>query len=283
MTLKIISYMILLCSRLIIYALAFSTPSRSVPKLDTFDAFVEMRTGLGTGNGASDMVFWTGEGQLYDSPSGEVLAKVDGFDVSRGIKMDDGRVRQFSRKIFWFRDPKTNEIIKEFNGKAVAPIKYDWQVFDYNRGENENDPSMATILPSVLKGPRLVPCMPIVPKYAGSEQIMYQCPLFIDIETKDGGRYQAWEFYVYCSGIAFNENRPSSASWSRQGPTPPFDNEDGVMHFISHRVTSFEDLPEKLRILVEKEFPLYKEAPRDMEEVERLELESKATSLAVQK
>jgi len=266
MTLKIIPCVILFCSRLIIYALAFSAPSRSVPKLDTFDAFVEMRTGLGTGNGANDMVFWTGEGQLYDSPSGEILANVDGFDVSRGVKMDDGSVRQFSRKIFWFRDPKTNEIMKEFNGKAVKPIKYDWQVFDYNRGENKDDPAMATILPSVLKGPRLVPCMPIVPKYAGSEQVMYECPLFIDIEG-----YQAWEFYVYCSGTAFDENRPASASWSRQGPTPPFDDKCGVMHFISHRLTSFEDLPERSRILVEEEFPLYKEAPLDMKEVERLE------------
>jgi len=230
-----------------------------------------MRTGLGTGNGACDMVFWTSEGQLYDSPSGELLANVEGFDVSRGLKMDDGHVRQFSRKIFWFRDPKTNEIMSEFNGKVVTPIKYDWQVFDYNRGENKKDPSMTTILPSVLKGPRLVPCMPIVPTYAGSEQIMYQCPLFIDVETSNGGRYQAWEFYAYSMGMTYDENRPASASWSRQGPTPPFDNEDGVMHILSHRLTSFEDLPKELRILVEEEFPLYKEAPCDMEEIERLE------------
>ena len=34
-------------------------------EMDTFDIFVKMRTGLGTGNGSNDIVLWTGEGELY--------------------------------------------------------------------------------------------------------------------------------------------------------------------------------------------------------------------------
>ncbi len=237
---------------------------------DSFDTFVKMRLGLGSGIGASDMVFWVGEGQLYDSPSGEILANIDGVDVARGVKIGEKHVRQFSRKIFFFRDPKTNEIIKEFNGKEVKPIKYDWQVFDYKQGVNEKDPSMAPILMSVLKSRRLVPCMPIVPKSAGVEQLMYQCPLFIDIETNQG-RYQAWEVYDYFLDTSFNENRPASVAWSRQGPNPPFDFDDGVMHISGLRMTSFEDLPEEMQTLIEAEFPIYRAAPENMEEVERLE------------
>ena len=82
---------------------AFSTPNpKSSPStFDTFDTFIEMRTGFGQGNGSSEEVYWMGEGQLYDSPSGKILANVDGFDVSRGIEIADGHVRQFSRKIFF--------------------------------------------------------------------------------------------------------------------------------------------------------------------------------------
>mmetsp|Transcript_11678 Transcript_11678/g.17066 ORF Transcript_11678/g.17066 Transcript_11678/m.17066 type:complete len:285 (-) Transcript_11678:287-1141(-) len=251
---------------------AFSAPNpKSSPNVfDTFDTFIEMRTGFGKGNGASEEVYWMGEGQLYDSPSGKILANVDGFDVSRGIEIADGHVRQFSRKIFWFRDPGTNEIMTEYKGKPVKPIKYDWQVFDLKRGENEADPSMTPILPSVLKGPRLVPCMPVIPRFAGKEQMMFQCPLFIDVETHFG-RYQAWEFYDYIIDTTFNENRPPSLAWSRQGPNPPFNADSGVMHFMGHRLTSFEDLPEHIQKVVNEDYPLFQSAPDGMEEVEMLE------------
>ena len=168
----------------------------------------------------------------------------------------------------------TNELLTEFQGKPVMPIKYDWQVFDLKRGVNENDPSMVPILPSVVKGPRSVPCMPVTPRYAGKHVILYQAPLFIDIQTPQGGRYQAWEFYDYTLDTTHDINRPPSLSWSRQGSSPPFvEDGNGVMHFLGHRLTRFEDLPEHIVRLVEEDYSLFRAPPVDMGEVLRLEEE----------
>eukprot|EP00979_Chaetoceros_neogracilis_P010934 scaffold2621_cov274-Chaetoceros_neogracile.AAC.4 len=261
---------------------------------DTFESFVTMRTGIDLNNhlttesktesnrkeaecpapGSSEAVYWVGEGQLYESPSGKIIANIEGFDVSKGVFMDQNHIRQFSRKIFWFRDPNTNELLTEYNGQPVQPIKYDWQVFDLKRGYNPNDPSMAPILPSVVKGPRSVPCMPVTPRYAGSDVIHYQCPLFIDIETPKG-TYQAWEIYDYTLDLTHDANRPPSLSWSRQGSNPPFIQDGmGVMHFLGHRLDSFEELPEQIRTLVEEEYSLFQDPPMDMEEVHQLEQET---------
>eukprot|EP00591_Stephanopyxis_turris_P011417 CAMPEP_0195528290 /NCGR_PEP_ID=MMETSP0794_2-20130614/30369_1 /TAXON_ID=515487 /ORGANISM="Stephanopyxis turris, Strain CCMP 815" /LENGTH=299 /DNA_ID=CAMNT_0040659407 /DNA_START=603 /DNA_END=1502 /DNA_ORIENTATION=- len=249
----------------------------------------------------SKTVFWTGQGQLYSAPSGKVLANIDGFDVCKAVRVSDDIVRQFSRKIFWFRDPNTNEIMTEFNGKPVRPIKYDFQVFDYKRGmakplpmplspssavpqsksldwDDEYDPGLVPINPSIVKsmGSRTVPCMPITTRYAGKGTLLYQMPLFIDIQTSKVS-YQAWEFYDYTTDVTdcANEDKPPSISWSRQGDTPPFcHNGDGVMHFLGHRVNNFEDLPRHLRELVENEdYEMFKNPPVDMEEVLELEAE----------
>lgn len=238
--------------------------------------------------GSSDVVFWMGEGHLYESPSGNVIAKVEGFDASRGIYMSDHHIRQFSRKIFWFRDPETNELIKEYKGKPVRPIRYDWQVFDFKRGTSSDngDPSMVPILPTVLKGPRSVPCMPVTPRYAGKDVILFQCPLFINVETANGP-YQAWEIYDYTLDLSHDVvNRPPSLSWSRQGSNPPFlEDGNGVMHFLGHRYDRFEDLPQHIKDLVnddEEDYGLFRAPPLNMEEIHLLEakmLSSKKLSL----
>jgi len=303
-------------------ALAIPGPQRKIltkHNHDTFETFVTMRTGIdmsttnhddddhnnvatngdGTINGnnnskSTKLAFWTGQGQLHSAPSGKVLANIDGFDVSKAIRISDDIVRQFSRKIFWFRDPITNEVMTEFNGKPVRPIKYDWQVFDYKRGmakplplpfstgTDEYDPGLAPINPSIVKsvGSRTVPCMPITPRYAGRDTLLYQMPLFIDIQTSKVS-YQAWEVYDYTIDVAdcincTNKGKPPSVSWTRQGDTAPFcENGDGVMHFLGHKVDKFEDLPRHMREMVEQseDYEMFKAPPVDMEEVLELEAE----------
>ena len=245
-------------------------------EMDTFDIFVKMRTGLGSGNGSNDIVFWTGEGELYEAPSGKLLAKLDGFEVSRATYMDEnkGHVRIFSRKIFWYRDVHTKEVMKEYDGQQVNPIKYDWQVFDLTRGSsNEKDPFLVSIIPKVIKSPRAPPLMPITPQLAGSKnQILFQVPLFIDLEIPGGrGYYRAWEFYDYFIDSNFPTNRPPSLAWTRNGANPPFVNDEkGVMHFHGYRVDSFDNLPEHLQHLVKKEYPIFIGPPKNMEEVDAL-------------
>ncbi len=245
--------------------------------LDTYDIFVKLRTGLDPSQKSSDAVFWTGEGELYESPSGKMLAKLDGMEVSRSQYLDEKKdhVRVFSRKIFWYRDIETDEIMTEYNGETVNPIKYDWQVFDFTRGKvsNEKDPFMVPIIPEVIKSPRVPPSMPIQPKFMGSmNQLMFQVPVFIDWEISESrGYYRAWEIYDYFIDRDFPTNRPPSLAWTRNGSNPPFiKDERGVMHFQCYRVDSFDGLPKHMQELVKKEYPMFCAPPKDMDEVDAL-------------
>mmetsp|Transcript_51285 Transcript_51285/g.154108 ORF Transcript_51285/g.154108 Transcript_51285/m.154108 type:complete len:314 (-) Transcript_51285:43-984(-) len=258
-------------------------PSSSAPTPDAFDTFMEMRTGLGTGGGASDRVFWTGEGALFHSPSGRVLARFEGVDVCRAVRLGPGRVRQLSRKVFWFLDPATGERMTEYEGKPVRPIKYDAQAFEFTRGEaaaadddgdGDGDDSLTTILTSVVRGPRIVPVQPCTPRWGSPDrtQMMYNFPIFIDMDIPGRGRYQAYEFYDYTVEPSFPSDRPPSVVWSRQGSIQPFATDGkGVMHSVGRRVTSFDDLPESIRTVIEEEYPLFSRPPADIAEVDRFQ------------
>ena len=296
--------------------LAFSSPSAgrthssavngdsaSSSKVDSFAEFCLMRLGLDVSSpsssddspssspGASPTVYWVGTGELYEAYSGRLLAKFEGFDVGTGVLVDNdhSHVRQFSRKIFWFRDPMTNEIMTEYNGEEVRPIRYDYQVFDYQRPPSSpNDAidvktefacigtKLPSILPSIVSGPREVPVLPITTETSGSNRLAFQCPVFIDVETPMGS-YQAWENYDYTHDITYPEGQPSICVWARQGSNPPFvENGKGVMRSRAHRVDRYEDVPESIRELVEGEggeYQLFRHPPKDMAEILRLQEE----------
>ena len=242
---------------------------------DVFDAWVAMRMGLSSEEtperASSDQIFWAGRGEVYENPSGRVLANFEGLDVCRAVQLENGHVRQIGRKVFWFRDPETDEIMTEFEGRPVRPVQYDAQVFDYKRGVNVRDPSMPTILPLNVVGPRIIKCPPCSARWAGNGQLLFQLPLFIDMETPRG-HYQAYEFYDYCLDTSFPDDRPGTVFWSRQGPLPPFDqNNPVVMHFSGYRATAFEDLPGYIREVIEESFPLFRAPPVDMDDVHRIE------------
>lgn len=274
---------------IVVSALSIATPKKEFRPHDTFDMFVTMRTGVNIddNNQDSDIAFWTGEGQLYESPSGRLLANFDGFDVSRGVQINENEIRQFSRKIFWFRDPETNELLTEYNGMPVQPIKYDWQVFDYKRGVSSVSQEPAPILTSVVKGPRIVPSMPVRPRYTGNSVLCFHIPLFIDIKTPQGKVYQAWEVYDYTIDTSLEKNfvctdRPPTVSWSRQGSNLPFTS-NGVMHFMGQRVAKYEDLAPHMRELVEqtKEYSMFKAPPENMEEIHERERKQQEKLMAM--
>mmetsp|Transcript_13219 Transcript_13219/g.22652 ORF Transcript_13219/g.22652 Transcript_13219/m.22652 type:complete len:309 (+) Transcript_13219:147-1073(+) len=237
---------------------------------DPFDIFVKMRTGFGEGPGANtDGVFWVAGGSVYEAFSGKELAVFEGFDVGKGIQISDNHIRQFSRKIFWFRDPTTGEIMTEFEGKPVQPIVYECQMIDYH---SEEDGSIAY---SVEASPRLskgaVPKTKIATQMAGPHQMMINTPVFLDIpipEERGGGRYQAWEFYDYNVDPSFPLDRPATGVWCREGRLPPFNMDSKVVSRASmYRVDSYDELPERMRELVESSHPHFKEPPKDEKEV----------------
>lgn len=251
--------------------------------LNSLDAFAQMRSGISPNEQSGATVFWTADGELYETPSGKMLARMEGLETSRAVRLEDDEenaIRIFSRKLVWFLDPETNEIMEEFEGQAVPPIRFDAQVFDVQQTANSNantDPSLSPIQPYVVRSKRLIPCMPITPRWGGCQDIlMFQVPLFIDIEipimdSDKTRKYQAWEFYDYSLNVQDSKKNPPVLSWTRQGSTPPFClNGNGVTHARGHRVDSFEELPQSIQDYVNKNYPLFRGPPQSMDEVDKL-------------
>lgn len=249
-------------------------PRQSSSQLhDPFEVWGKMRLGLGTGPGSNpDGVFWVGGGALYEAYSGKQLAIFEGFDIGKGVQLGDNHIRQLSRKIFWFRDPATGEIMTEYKGKPVKPIVYDCQMIDYHNGED------GSITYSVEASLRLLkdalPKMKITSHMAGPHQMMINIPVFLDIpmpKETGGGRYQAWEFYDYNVDPSFPSDRPATAVWCRQGTVPPFSTDsNAVLRFSGYRVDSFDELPERMKEEVERAYPSFKTPPTDEKEVEEI-------------
>ena len=239
--------------------------------VNPFDIWGKMRLGLGSGPGSNaDGVFWVGGGSLYEPLTGEILAIFEGYDIGKGIQINDNHIRQLSRKIFWFRDPITGDIMKEYNGQPVKPIVYDSQMIDYHRGEDGSITYSVEASLRLLKG--ALPKMKITSQFAGPHQMMINIPVFLDVPIpadRGGGRYQAWEFYDYNVDPSFENHtdRPPTAVWCRQGSVPPFNMDSkSVLRFSGHRVDNYDELPERMRIEVEREYPHFKGPPKDEEE-----------------
>jgi hypothetical protein len=245
----------------------------STETYDSFETWGKMRLGLGSGPGSNSQgVFWVGGGSLYEAYSGKQLAIFEGFDIGKGVQLSNNHIRQLSRKIFWFRDPKTGEIMEEYNGKPVKPIIYDCQMIDYHCGEDESITYSVEASLRLLKD--ALPEMKITSQMAGPNQMMINIPVFLDVpigDDKGGGRYQAWEFYDYNVDPAFPSDRPPTAVWCRQGSVPPFNMDSkAVLRFSGYRVDSFDELPERMKVEVERAHPHFKSPPKDENEVERI-------------
>ena len=252
--------------------LANNLPSQSASP-DPFETWGKMRLGLGSGPGSNpNGVFWVGGGALYEVYSGKTLAIFEGFDIGKGVQLADNHIRQLSRKIFWFRDPESGEIMTQHDGKPVNPIVYDSQMIDYHKGSD------GSITYSVEASLRLLkdalPKMKITSHMAGPQQMMINIPVFLDIpmpkqDNKAGGesRYQAWEFYDYNVDPTFPADRPPTAVWCRQGSVPPFNMDSkAVLRFSGYRVETYEELPERMRMEVERAYPHFQGPPKDTDE-----------------
>ena len=241
---------------------------QTLQEYDAFDSFCRLRTGCSPVNadapGTSPIVIWAGTGELYEAYSGRILAKFDGLDIAKGVRLSDDCVRQLSRKLCWFRDAHSNELLTEYDGQPVTPIRYDCQVFDFQRSGNDN----STITASVLVGPRNVADLTITTRWLDHERLLVQAPVFLDLETPVG-RYQAWEFYDYNCDVTFQQ--PASVVWCRYGASAPFFQNAGVMRFVGQRYERFNELPAGIKDFIEAQYPSFQDPPANMEEVERIE------------
>ncbi|MGH9842852.1 MAG: DUF1838 family protein [Blastocatellia bacterium] len=261
--------------RLILMAVTLATAAAAqsfTPEL--FKQFVEMRTGTG------EPVYWYCIGELYSYPDGKLLAKVEGIDTARLVKAETkaDSALQISRKIFIYRDPATNEVLKTINGKPVQHIEYPYQQITYALRDGK---LASTVVQG--SGARLQTVGPVggaTAKRLG-DGILFAAPLFLNYDTPRG-KYEAYEnydFWVNSPKLDFSAHPPRTIgsaqyqlSWNRFGDLPPFFGAGkGVMQLVSYRVDKYADLPATMREYLEKSARMWMQPPRDLEEIRQLQ------------
>jgi hypothetical protein len=228
---------------------------------DLFKRFTTMRVGTGK------PIYWYCFGEIYSYPEGKLIARVEGIDTARVIKAESTptKVTQLSRKIFFYRDPTTNEILREVAGKKVEPIAYPYQYIIY---ELKDGKMSATVEQG--KAPRV---QKIVDSGTNrirriGSTIVFSAPLFLNLPN-----YKAYENYDFfyqtqTRGVQF----PFQLIWNRRGNLPPFfGGGDSVFQLVSYRVDRYEDLPQTMRDALEKDAPMWKEPPKDLNEIRELQ------------
>ncbi|MBK8813554.1 MAG: DUF1838 family protein [Acidobacteria bacterium] len=244
-----------------IYAAATFTVAGQAFSSRDFENFTAMRIGNGPA------VYWYCVGEVYEYPSGKLVAKVEGIDTARLLTTDSTPLRklQLSRKIFFYRDPKTNEIMRESNGMKVEPIAYPYQKITYELIDGK---VKATVVQG--KQPRIQTIESAGEFYVrrlGGNTI-FSTPLFLNFPG-----YKAYENYdFFYAPAARSASSRYQLTWNRRGSLPAFfGGGDSVFQLVSYRVDDYRKLPKSMRDALESNGRLWMNPPKDLKEIEELQ------------
>jgi hypothetical protein len=244
---------------LAIFLLSFNVSAQTqifTPEL--FKQFTTMRVGTG------EPIYWYCIGEIYEYPSGKLIAKVEGVDTARIIKSESNatKVLQLSRKIFFYRDVKTNEVLREVNGMKVEPIAYPYQQITY---ELKDGKMFANVVQG--KAPRIQKIDSeggnIVRKFG--DVLIFSAPLFLNFPNYKA--YENYDFFIYPKG-----KNKYQLSWNRRGDLPPFfGSGDSVFQLASYRIDKYSELPATIREVLEKDARMWMNPPKDLAEIAELQ------------
>lgn len=222
-----------------------------------FRDWVAMRTGTG------QPVYWYSEGTMRSSPSGKLVALMEGFDTAIAHWPEPGQMlaHQYNRKIYIFRDPATGAVVGD-------PIAYPYQFITYRlAGDRVETMVEQGSAPRVQK---IGPGGNMAHRRMGPNRI-FTAPVFLDIPLPGNARMQAFENYDF----VMDPSRPPSSwalSWMRTGAAPAWAGGGPVvLHLVTRRHERFADLPEGMRRHVQDKAPLWQKPPADLSEIRRLQ------------
>ena len=253
--------------KIIVFSLIFaanSAFSQNIPfTKEVYDQWVSMRVGTGK------PIYWYCFGEIYSYPEGKLVARMEGFDAARLQKINADSAIQLNRKIFYYEDAKTGEIVDEVDGKKVNHIKYPYQFITYSR---KNDKLITWVEQgSGANINKMGPGEGIIARKMG-ENIEYAAPVFLNFTTPRG-KYEAYENYdFFVNTNERNTEKKYQLFWNRYGDLAPFlGTGKGVIQLVSYRLDSFEKLPEKLKKRVREQDKMWLEPPVSVEEIKSLQ------------
>ena len=230
----------------------------------SFAQFVTLRAGTGT------PVYWYAIGEVYSYPDGKRLLRIEGSDTARMVKSDEPDTAiQLSRKVFVYRDPVTNELLKDWEGRPVTRIAYPYQFITYRLVGDKLTTFVEQGAGANLQ--KIGPGENFLLRHLGPS-LVFSSPLFLNLETPRG-KYDAYENYdfVYHPG----EKDPAAKHqliWNRFGDLPAFIGKGkAIIQMVGWRVDRFEDLPASIREYIKAEAPLWMAPPKDLNEIRELQ------------
>jgi hypothetical protein len=231
---------------------------------ESFKQFVTLRAGTGA------PVYWYAIGEVYSYPEGKRLLKIEGSDTARFLASDQpDTAMQLSRKVFVYRDPVTNELLKEWEGRPVTRIAYPYQFITYKL-----DGEKLVTFVEQGAGANLVKIGPgenFLLRRLGPS-LVFSSPLFLNMDTPRG-KYEAYENYDFVYHPA--EKSPAAAHqliWNRYGDLPAFIGKGKAMiQMVGWRCDRFEDLPSSMREYIKAEAQMWMAPPKDLNEIRELQ------------
>lgn len=239
---------------------------------ELFDRFVSMRTGDGT------PIFWYFNGTVKSYPSGELLAIMEGVDLGVLVRKpnEPDTAYQLSRKIYIYRDPVTNEIIEEIDGKPVSAVQYPYQLMAYTL---EGDRLVAMVeqgrQPNIQS---IGPITDVSARWIGDGVAQFSSPVFLDYTLPGRGRVQSFENYdFFIQPDSVDRASRFQLSWVGYSAAPPFNNgEPTIKHMVGWRTDSFDSLPESIKSYISEKAPMWKAPPMDFTDIEALQAPQKS-------
>jgi hypothetical protein len=239
-----------------------SQPARAdgfTPEL--FEIFVESNMGL---DGAP--VYYYSTGTVREFPGGRLLATIEGVDMARLLHRDeDGTVHKAARKMFILRDIESGEVIETIGGRPNTRYFYPYQYMQFRL---DGDRLVGTSTQGSGDTVRTVDIGANFTARMAGETAVFSAPNFRGLP--DGtGSFEMYEFWV--PRVPGGANPHTTLTLTLVNWNPIGEGRPVYTHRTSWRVDAFEELPASLRHYIERRAPMYREPPRDLSEIDRLQ------------
>ncbi|KAG6550892.1 hypothetical protein Mapa_007506 [Marchantia paleacea] len=197
-------------------------------------------TSLRTGNNGR-IVFWHSLGKLYDYLTGEALVNVEALDVTRGVSLGPDVMHQLSERFFLFRDRDSNDVLSEYKGVPVKPVRhsfsYTWNASQtFNKGANGSESKFERLKVNVvaLRQPN------------DSSKMSFNCRISLTVDINEG-KFQWHEIGDYdFNEVSAEQEEVHRCTMLYMGAIPPLSH-IAVMHLSGWRVDDFNLLPSSIK------------------------------------
>jgi len=228
---------------------------------EIFETFVDSNMGLD-----GSPVYYYSTGTVREFPGGRLLANIEGVDMARLLRRDeDGTVHKAARKMYILRDPESGEVIDTIAGKPDTRYFYPYQYMTFRL---DGDRLKGTSTQGAGDQVRTVDIGANFQARKVGDTTVFSAPNFRALP--DGtGSFEMYEFWVPPRSAGIEP--PATLTLTLVNWHPIGEGKPVYTHRTTWRVDDFAELPESLRSYIAERAPLYREPPRDMAEIERLQ------------